>query len=98
MINRYHGNTGRVERVPDSPPRMPPLPPFSPSPPPNERPPRPNMGRGGRDPLGLGAILNRFSLSNLEQEDLLLMLVIYLLYRESGDKELLFALGALLLL
>lgn len=34
----------------------------------------------------------------LETEDLLLMLILYLMYRESGDKELLIVLGAMLLL
>ena len=90
MINRYHGNTGRVERIPEPPRRRPP--------PQNERPPRPEPGRGGQDPLGLSALLRRFSLSSLEPEDLLLLLVVYLLYRESGDRELLIALGALLFL
>ncbi len=88
MINRYHGNTGRVERIPE-PPRVPP---------PDERPPRPEPGRGGSDPFGVSALLRRFSRSALEPEDLLLLLVVYLLYRESGDRELLIALGALLFL
>lgn len=34
----------------------------------------------------------------LELEDLLLMLILYLMYRESGDKELLIVLGAMLFL
>lgn len=39
-----------------------------------------------------------FSLADLESEDLLLILVLYLMYRESGDKELLFILGGMLFL
>ena len=86
-MTRYEGNTGRVRRVPE--PEVfaacpPPMPPIPPPPPP---PPRP----GGLLP-GL-----RLPVS-LETEDLLLLLILYLLYRESGDEELLFILAALLFL
>ena len=47
---------------------------------------------------GLQQLLQKFSLADLESEDLLLILVLYLLYRESGDKELLFILGGMLFL
>ena len=43
-------------------------------------------------------LLQKFSLADLESEDLLLILVLYLMYRESGDKELLFILGGMLFL
>ena len=46
----------------------------------------------------LQQLLQKFSLADLESEDLLLILVLYLLYRESGDKELLFILGGMLFL
>ena len=46
----------------------------------------------------LNAILNRLSPQRLEQEDLILMLILFLLWRESGDRELLIALGAFLFL
>ena len=59
-----------------------------------EKPPRPKSGRGG----DLNAILNRLSPQHLEQEDLILMLILFLLWRESGDRELLIALGAFLFL
>ena len=62
-----------------------------------EKPPRHNNRRGGNG-LDLNAILNRLSLQHLEQEDLLLMLILFLLWRESGDQELLIALGAFLFL
>ncbi len=71
--------------------------------------PRPPKGGGhmpappGReDPLGKllggfgGALSGR--LSNLNTEDLLLLAVVYLMYRENGDKQLLVVLAALLLL
>ena len=38
------------------------------------------------------------SLGELETEDLLLLLILYLLYRESGDKDWLLTLGAMLFL
>ena len=37
-------------------------------------------------------------LGELETEDLLLILILYLMYRESGDKELLIIMGAMYLL
>ena len=43
-------------------------------------------------------IQQNISLPDLEREDLLLILVLYLMYRESGDKELLFILGGMLFL
>ena len=88
-MNRYYGNTGRHERFPE--PERP-----TPPPAPPEKPPRPDPGRGGRQSMDLSRLLQRFSLANLEQEDLLLLLVVYLLYRESGDTELLITLGVLL--
>lgn len=63
----------------------------------------PRRSPGGQDALGgllqgvtdaLGGIFR----GGLETEDLLLMLILYLMYRESGDKELLIVLGAMLLL
>ena len=81
-MTRYEGNTGRVRRVPE--PGA-----FAPCPPPP--PPPPPMRPGGLFP-GL-----RLPVS-LETEDLLLLLILYLLYRESGDEELLFILAALLFL
>jgi hypothetical protein len=50
----------------------------------------------------LGGLLKNFglniSLGDLETEDIILMLILYLMYRESGDIELLIALGAMLFL
>ena len=84
MINRYEGNTGRVVRMPEEGDLRPPPPPFS-SPPP---PPRP--GPQPRDPLS-----RLFSgLGELESGDLLMLLILFLLYRESGDTELLLIMAA----
>ena len=81
-MNRYNAATGKRERLPE------------PERPPSEKrkPPRCEIRRGGNS-MDLSAILNR-----LDQEDLLLMLILFLLWRESGDKELLIALGAFLFL
>lgn len=91
MYNRYHGNSGRVDRVseqdrytqnrrPSAPAQM-------------KRPPSPASGLSG----ALGGLMRRLS-NGLETEDLLLALLLYLLYRDSGDEEFLFAIAALLLL
>ena len=93
MYKRYRCNSGQVERVAERPgPQVfpgPPLPPPVPPPPPPEA------------PGLLSGFLGRF-LSGLregpETEDLLLTLILYLLYRESGDTELLLILGAMLIL
>lgn len=92
-MTRYYGNTGRREHFPEPEPEL-----QSALAQPREKPPRHNSGRGGSQSFDFSKLLSRFSLSNLEQEDLLLMLVVYLLYRESGDTELLITLGALLFL
>lgn len=87
-MNRYFGNTGRREFFPEP----------EPVPPPKENPPRQKISRGGGLPFDVSSLLRRLSPDRLEQEDLLLLLVLWLLYRESGDREMLIALGAFLLL
>ena len=82
--NRHHGNTGRYERVEDS--FMPPPPP---SPPEEDRPipaPRRRPDEGG------------LRLPQLDTEDLLILAVLWLLYRSSGEQEMLVALAAYLVL
>ena len=84
------------------PPRpAPPTPRPAPSTPRPARPPQPPPDR--RPPAGglggiLDGILGRLDIANWETEDLLLMLVLYLMYRESGDSELLIILAAMLFL
>ena len=110
MYNRYDGNTGRVVRIPEPEPparRQPPA--LRNPPPPPERSratsgPPPARG-GGLDSLFpenisglLGKLVPGALREGLELEDLLLMLILYLMYRESGDKELLIVLGAMLFL
>lgn len=87
-INRYEGNTGRWVHLPEEGrPR--------PSPPPPGVHPPPQTGAPGLPDFS--QLLGRL-LYELETEDLLLAMILYLLYRESGDAELLVLLGAMLLL
>lgn len=44
----------------------------------------------------LSPIFKKMEAIDLESDDLLLLLIIYLMYRESGDKDLLIMMGALL--
>ena len=100
MYNRYHGNSGRVERVEDSQMyhrtvNLPPDRPLGTHTAPKERnPPGPLSGLSG----SVGKLLRRLSSGGLETEDFLLIVLLYLLYRDSGDEEFLFAIGCLLLL
>lgn len=98
----------RARRSPPPPPR-PAQPPGPQPPPPRPAPPAPRPARPPQPPPdrrppagGLGGILDdilgRLDIANWETEDLLLMLVLYLMYRESGDSELLIILAAMLFL
>lgn len=99
--NRYHGNTGRVTRVDERRDERPPG--RVPEPPvpvqrdqgvPRQRPPaKPLPLLGG----SLSELLPK-SLSELETDDIILLLILYLMYRESGDSELLIIMGAMFLL
>ena len=103
MYNRYRGNTGYVERVPDSNERPAAAAPLPLSQPQQQRPapPRPEERRPPSPLSGLsselGRLLSRLSPLHLETEDLLLFMILYLLWRESGDEEFLFMLAGLLL-
>ena len=59
-----------------------------------EAPPSPLSGLSGE----FGKFFGKLGSLSLETEDLLLIAVLYLMYRESGDKELLIMIGALLFL
>ena len=105
MYNRYVRNdAGRYERIPtpDAPPpeqpaQTPPHP-GSDSPPPREerRSPPP---AGGRENKGvLSGILSKLNLENIDTGDLLLLVILFLLFKDGEDEELLIALGLLLIL
>ena len=88
MINRYQGNSGRMVRFPE--------PGEQPSGAPSKQPGRPSPPfPPGLDALGR-LLPERFG--ELETEDLILLLILYLMYRESGDSELLIIMGAMFLL
>ena len=63
---------------------------------------RPSYNSPPSRPVGLsgelGRLFGKAGPLKLETEDLLLIAVLYLMYRESGDKELLIMMGALLFL
>lgn len=111
MINRWQGNSGRVQRLPEQGDRRPPqhsapqpnhsaakAPQSVPAqrPPQNHRPPNKNGGiLSGLDSLKK---LIPGKTEELETEDIILLLILYLMYRESGDSELLMIMGAMFLL
>ena len=76
--------------------------PGSGPPPPGNAPPPPGGGLfGGFPPVGGGdlrKLLDRFHLDRIDSGDLLLLGLLFLLYREGADEELLFALGLVLIL
>ena len=96
MYNRYYGNSGRVERVVERPRELPH------SGLPMAAPPHAVSREQARNvqPPGLLDRLSRMlpgTREPLETEDLILLLILYLMYRESGDKELLMILGGFFL-
>lgn len=90
-MNRYNAVTGRTERVPDPEPII-----ISEPPVPVRTEKRPPAGPGLFG--GLDGIFKRFNLGSLATEDLILIGIFYLLYRESKDVEFLLIAGAMLFL
>ncbi|MFQ9443791.1 MAG: hypothetical protein ACLR01_02845 [Vescimonas sp.] len=86
-----------------SPPSEPPPPPggdSSPgSPPPGGPPPKPQEP-SPRPPEGrfLDRLLSRLHLGDIDSGDLLLLLILFFLFREEADEEVLIAIGLLLIL
>ena len=103
MYNRYYGNTGRRERVPEPVSPGPGAAPVAEAREAEGGPPGPEPREEARRPPPppppehwLNALLGRLSPGALETEDLLVLAVLWLLYRERGDRELLLMLGAYL--
>ena len=90
-MNRYNAATGQVERVPEPAEAFAP-PALLPAPGSSERKQPARQGMLG----GLDGLLKRFNFSSLETEDLILIGIFYLLYRESKDVEFLLIAGAML--
>ncbi len=88
-MKRYDASTGRVSGMPE---------PFNTPPPPvpSQAPPRPRPAPS--PPFG-GLLPGRLlsGLGELDSEDFLLLLILWLLYRESGDLELLVIMAAMYL-
>lgn len=98
--NRYNGSTGERTRMEEPPENVPenvrsePPPhgsvPERPAPQSEKTPPSPLLSLRS----GLDGIFERLDPKRLETEDLLVLAILWLLYRESGDWEMLIALGA----
>lgn len=111
MYNRYIRNEqGAYSRIPQQEPaprpvsgRPPPPPPpggnSSPGSPPGGPPPKPPEP-SPRPPEGrfLDRLLSRLHLEDIDSGDLLLLLILFFLFREEADEEVLIAIGLLLIL
>ena len=100
MYNRYVRNaSGGYDRLrqPEPPPPTPQEPPHFPTPPSPPPPPLPFPP----PPPGKGlfeGLLDRLKLDNVDSGDLLLLAILFLLFRQDADEEALIALGLLLIL
>lgn len=94
MYKVYRGSGGPPRRVEDERER-----PARPFPGPLPPPPGRSGAEGFAEPIrqAIESLFGRVT-GELETEDLILLLILYLMYRESGDAEMLFILGAMLLL
>lgn len=92
MYKLYHGSGGQPRRVEERREGAPPIPSFPPR-------PGPAGAENPADPIrqAVESLLGRIT-GELETEDLILLLILYLMYRESGDTEMLLILGAMILL
>ncbi|MBR2894158.1 MAG: hypothetical protein IKC03_00685 [Oscillospiraceae bacterium] len=104
MYNRYERNdSGTYERIrmQDTPQKPPEHKPETNSSPccPSQEPVSPSLLSGilGKNGL-LSGILEKLKLDDLDTEDLLLLMILFLLFRDGKDDELLIALGLLFIL
>ena len=103
MYNRYIRNDqGVYTRIPEEESRRPQAPPPPPGggqhPPHTDVPPPQDDGRGDSLTGLLRRLLDQFHLSSVDSGDLLLLAILFFLFREGADEELLVALGLLLIL
>lgn len=109
MYNRYIRNddgvyTRQAQPQPEGqrwkPEAPPPPPPPSPGPekPHRHDPPPPPPPKGGMQISFLSGIMEKLHLGSIDFGDLLLLLLLFQLFREEGDEELLIAIGLLLIL
>ena len=86
MYNRYIRNEqGAYSRIPQQEPAPGPVSGRPPPPPPSE-------------PRFLDRLLSRLHLGDIDSGDLLLLLILFFLFREEADEEVLIAIGLLLIL
>ena len=101
MINRYQGNSGKVRRYTEPGEAGHSRPGYGQRPPPPGSFGREERSAAKKSLLGsleeLGKALPE-RIGELETEDIILLLILYLMYRESGDSELLVIMGAMFLL
>ena len=101
MYNRCNGVSGKVERVAEKGDIKSPSHTLN-SAQAHNMPPQQKKGKqpSARPQQGimeqLGGLIPR-TIGNLETEDIILLLILYLMYRDSGDKELLIIMGAMFL-
>ena len=102
MYNRYIRNDhGAYTRVPQDEPQAPPPPPptSAEAPPPSDCAEPKHSERLSDGITGfLRNLLDQFHLNHVDTGDLLLLILLFLLFREDADEELLVALGLLLIL
>lgn len=90
MYNRYQGNSGRVQRIREADKPKAEKPKVSP------RQNAPPLRKLSGAP-SFSALLPK-GLPELETEDIILLLMLYLMYRKSGDSDFLIMMGAMFLL
>lgn len=100
MYNRYIRNDdGSYSRIPEE-DGHPPGPPPPPPPPPGDSffGPPPPLFKGEGFSGTLRRLLDKLHLESIDSGDLILLLLMFFLFREEADEELLIALGLLLIL
>ena len=98
MINRYQGNSGRMERFHEPGERKNAR--TQPAAQKNQSKKPPPAPAKTNPLLGLESLTKLLpeKIGELETEDYILLLILYLMYRESGDSELLIIMGAMFLM
>jgi len=114
MINRYQGNSGKFTRIDEAGRKEPGRHPQNPFPaqssPDTGQTREVRTHSASQTSNRRGGIFEKLSklisgnstqlsqMSQLETEDIILLLILYLMYRESGDSELLMIMGAMFLM
>lgn len=110
MINRYQGNSGKYTRIQEHSPhrveqrtadegaRRAPDKKAGRPPAPQTRQSNQSLSGGILEKLGNLLPAGTSKIAQLESEDIILLLILYLMYKESGDSELLMIMGAMFLI